>query len=208
MGAVLKRAFDVIAAAGVLLLMSPLLLVIAVLVRWKMGSPVLFRQPRPGLLARPFTLVKFRTMRSAKPGEDAVASDALRLTALGKWMRKYSLDEFPQLWNVLAGDMSLVGPRPLLMQYVERYTPEQARRHLVKPGVTGWAQVRGRNSIDWEQKFALDVWYVDHHSFWLDLKILLETAGSVLKREGISQDGFATMPEFMGTKTAANGKRG
>jgi len=170
-----------------------------------MGSPILFFQDRPGLDARFFRLYKFRTMRGAAGADGKPLADAERLTPLGHWMRKWSLDELPELFNVLKSDMSLVGPRPLLPQYLRRYTPEQARRHEVKPGLTGWAQVNGRNAITWEEKFALDVWYVDNRSFWLDLKILAMTAWKVLKREGISAEGEATMPEFMGT--ASDGGR-
>jgi lipopolysaccharide/colanic/teichoic acid biosynthesis glycosyltransferase len=201
-----KRVLDTVASAVILLLLSPLILVLALLVRINMGSPVFFRQQRPGLSGAPFMLLKFRTMRPAETSENEIASDASRLTPLGAWMRRHSLDELPQLWNVLRGDMSLVGPRPLLMQYLARYTPEQARRHLVRPGITGWTQVRGRNALSWEQKFALDVWYVDHWSLGLDARILAETAWRVLKREGIARQGYATMPEFMGSKTAGNGK--
>ena len=160
-----------------------------------MGSPVFFRQTRPGYLGRPFTVVKFRTMTTGEGGDD------VRLTRLGRLLRKTSLDEIPQLWNVLRGELSLVGPRPLLMQYLERYTPEQARRHEVLPGMTGWAQINGRNAISWEEKFALDVWYVDHWSLTLDLKILLQTIRKIVRREGISAPGVATMTEFMGSNS-------
>ncbi len=187
-----KRTADVIASAAGLLVLSPLLIPVGVLVRATIGSPVFFRQARPGLHGQPFTLLKFRTMRSGR------GSDAERLTTLGRFLRRASIDELPELWNVLRGDMSLVGPRPLMMQYLDRYTPEQARRHEVKPGITGWAQVNGRNAIAWEQKFALDVWYVDHQSLWLDFKIILLTPWKVLRREGVSQQGQATMEEFMG----------
>lgn len=164
-----------------------------------MGSPVFFRQTRPGLHGKPFELIKFRTMREPLPGENPSQTDSVRLTKVGRILRSTSLDEFPTFINVLKGDMSLVGPRPLLMQYLDRYTPEQARRHEVKPGITGWAQINGRNALTWEDKFKLDVWYVDHQSLWLDLKILSMTAYKVLKREGISAKGEATMPEFMGS---------
>jgi len=187
-----KRAADVIAAIVGLLVLSPLLGVVSVLVRATNGSPVLFKQTRPGRSGRPFTLLKFRTMRNGS------GADAERLTRLGRFLRRFSLDEIPELWNVLKGEMSIVGPRPLMMQYLDRYTPEQARRHEVKPGITGWAQVNGRNAISWEQKFALDVWYVDHQSPWLDIKTILLTPWIVLRREGISQQGRATMEEFMG----------
>ena len=199
-----KRLFDIVVAATALLVLSPLLLLVALAVRLDLGSPVLFRQQRPGLRGRPFELVKFRTMRDdAAVGTD-IKGDARRLTRFGAFLRKTSLDELPELWNVLRGDMSLVGPRPLLMQYLGRYTPEQARRHEVRPGLTGWAQVNGRNALSWEEKFALDVWYVDHRSFWLDLKILVRTARHVLRPSGISAAGEATMPEFMGSETASH----
>jgi lipopolysaccharide/colanic/teichoic acid biosynthesis glycosyltransferase len=203
---VAKRAFDVAAAALGLLLAAPLLGAIALAVRLRQGSPVLFRQRRPGLHGRPFELVKFRTMRDGDGPDGRPLPDAERLTSLGRFLRATSLDELPQLWNVLNGDVSLVGPRPLLMQYLPRYSPEQARRHDVLPGITGWAQVNGRNAISWEQKFALDVWYVDHWSLALDAKILLMTIARVLARSGVSQRGHATMPEFMGTeRTLADG---
>jgi sugar transferase EpsL len=185
-----KEAMDRLGAAVGLLLCLPLLAAVAVAVRATVGRPVLFRQQRPGRGGRPFLMVKFRTMRPG-PG-----SDAERLTRLGRFLRATSLDELPELWNVLRGEMSLVGPRPLLMRYLERYTPEQRRRHEVKPGLTGWAQVNGRNAVDWDQRFALDVWYVDHWSLGLDLHILARTPGAVLRRRGISAPGSATMPEF------------
>jgi len=195
----IKRLFDIAVSLCLLMPVLPVLIVIGVCIRMSMGSPVFFRQQRPGLHGRPFNLVKFRTMHDAVPGEDVAATDALRLTRLGRFLRACSLDELPTLFNVLVGNMSIVGPRPLLMQYLERYSPEQARRMEVPPGVTGWAQVNGRNAISWEEKFRLDVWYVDNCSLGLDLKILWLTARSVLKREGISHAGEATMPEFMGT---------
>jgi lipopolysaccharide/colanic/teichoic acid biosynthesis glycosyltransferase len=195
-----KRLFDSAVSLCVIIPLLPVLLVIGVCIRVTMGAPVFFRQQRPGLHGRPFNLIKFRTMNVPAPGEDAAATDAVRLTRLGRTLRALSLDELPTLFNVLNGSMSLVGPRPLLMQYLERYTPEQFRRHEVLPGVTGWAQVNGRNAISWEEKFRPDVWYVDNCSFALDFKILWMTALSVLKREGISHAGEATMPEFMGTK--------
>lgn len=194
-----KRFFDILLSAAVLVVVSPLMIVFALAIRWKMGSPVLFRQVRPGLHGRPFTHYKFRTMIDQRDRYDNLLPDAERLTPFGQFFRRTSLDELPEFWNVLKGDMSLVGPRPLLMQYLGRYTPAQARRHEVKPGITGWAQVNGRNAITWEEKFALDVWYVDNRSFRLDLKILAMTAWKVLKREGISAEGEATMPEFMGS---------
>jgi sugar transferase EpsL len=194
----LKRLMDAGVSAAGLLAAAPLLLLIAGVIRATMGAPVLFRQQRPGLLGKPFYLIKFRTMRAMQSGEDTAATDSLRLTPVGRLLRATSLDELPTLWNVLTGDMSLVGPRPLLMQYLERYTPAQARRHEVKPGITGWAQIRGRNALTWEEKFTCDVWYVDNRSLVLDLKILLLTVWKVLQREGISHAGEATMPEFMG----------
>jgi len=196
----IKRLLDIAASLCVLLPALPLHLLICICIRATMGAPVLFRQQRPGLLGRPFKVIKFRTMRAPAPGEDLALTDALRLTRLGRFLRTFSLDELPTLFNVLTGNMSLVGPRPLLMQYLERYSSEQARRLEVRPGVTGWAQVNGRNAISWEEKFRLDVWYVDNCSLGLDLKILWMTALSVLRREGISHAGEATMPEFMGTK--------
>lgn len=197
----IKRLFDITVSLCLLMPALPVLIVVCVCIRTTMGSPVFFRQQRPGLLGRPFNLIKFRTMRAPVAGEDVAASDARRLTRLGRFLRACSLDELPTLFNVLGGSMSLVGPRPLLMQYLERYSPEQARRLEVQPGVTGWAQVNGRNAISWEEKFRLDVWYVDNRSLGLDLKVLWLTARSVLKREGISHAGEATMPEFMGTDT-------
>ncbi len=198
--AIVKRALDVGVAVAGLVLSAPLLGVLAAAIRVTMGRPVCFRQERPGRGGRPFRIVKFRTMRDTEPGEDPLTSDAMRLTALGGWLRRTSLDELPTLWNVLSGDMSLVGPRPLLMRYLSRYSAEQARRHEVKPGLTGWAQVNGRNAISWEEKFQYDVWYVDHQSLLLDLRILARTALKVLKREGISAGDHATMPEFMGAE--------
>jgi lipopolysaccharide/colanic/teichoic acid biosynthesis glycosyltransferase len=198
----LKGAFDRSAALVGLLLVAPILITVAAAVRAQMGSPVFFRQLRPGRGAKPFELVKFRTMLNATGPDGRLLPDAERLTPFGRFLRAASLDELPQLWNVLSGDLSLVGPRPLLMQYLSRYSPEQARRHDVLPGITGWAQVNGRNAISWEQKFALDVWYVDHWTLWLDLKILVMTAARVLHRSGISREGHATMPEFMGSEPA------
>lgn len=190
-----KRAFDLAAAAAGLLVLAPLLLALAALVRLRLGSPVLFRQTRPGCKGRPFTLVKFRTMRDPRPGEDAFATDADRLTPLGSFLRSASLDELPELLNVLKGEMSLVGPRPLLMEYLPRYSAEQARRHEVRPGVTGWAQVNGRNAISWERKFELDVWYVDHMSFLLDLRIIARTFARVAGKDGIVAE-----TKFMGSE--------
>lgn len=189
----MKRFFDIAAVVVAAAVWLPLLLVVGVAVRLALGRPVLFVQERPGLGGRPFKLVKFRTMRSG------TGADAERLTRLGRWLRATSLDELPELWNVLKGEMSLVGPRPLLMRYLPRYTPEQARRHEVRPGITGWAQVNGRNALTWEQKFAYDVWYVDHRSLGLDLKILRQTVWRVVTRQGISAEGEATMGEFGGS---------
>ena len=195
----MKRLCDIVIAGLALVAALPVLSILAVLIRMTMGSPVLFRQPRPGLHGRPFELVKFRTMRDALGRDGAPLADADRITLLGRILRSTSVDELPELWNVLKGEMSLVGPRPLLMEYLPLYTPEQARRHQVRPGITGWAQVNGRNALSWEEKFALDVWYVDHRGFWLDVKILLMTAAKVLRRDGISADGEATMTKFKGT---------
>jgi len=195
-----KRSLDLAVALVGLAVLSPLILVIALAIRLTMGRPVFFRQVRPGREARPFTLLKFRTMNSSTDVRGELLPDAQRLTRFGTILRRSSLDELPQLWNVLVGDMSLVGPRPLMMQYLERYTPEQARRHEVPPGITGWAQINGRNSVTWEERFRLDVWYVDNRSFLLDLRILALTAWRVLKREGISPRGHSFMPEFMGTQ--------
>jgi len=195
-----KRLFDLTAASLGLALLSPLLLLLALLVRLFHGTPVLFRQMRPGYWGRPFHLYKFRTMTDERGGTGGLLPDAERLTRFGRFLRAASLDELPELFNILRGEMSFVGPRPLLMQYLDRYSPEQARRHHVLPGLTGWAQVNGRNALTWEDKFRLDVWYVDHWSFWLDIKILLITLWKVLKREGISQEGHATAEEFMGNK--------
>ena len=194
----IKRVVDIAGASVGIILVAPVLLVVSLLVLLTMGRPVLFRQQRPGLRGKPFTLYKFRTMRDARSASGELLPDELRLTTFGKWLRSTSLDELPELFNVLKGEMSLVGPRPLLMEYLPRYSPEQARRHEVKPGITGWAQVNGRNALSWEEKFRLDVWYVDHWNLWLDVKILLLTIWKVLKREGISAEGSATMPVFTG----------
>ena len=193
-----KRAVDILGAAIGLIVFGLPMVLIAMAVYATMGRPVLFRQLRAGLHGRPFWLYKFRTMTHARDPGGRLLPDGQRLTRLGRWLRTTSLDELPELWNVLKGDMSLVGPRPLLTEYLERYTPEQARRHEVKPGITGWAQVNGRNALTWEEKFRLDVWYVDNWNLWLDLKILLRTVLKVLRREGISAEGHATMPEFQG----------
>ncbi len=193
-----KRIFDLALSIPGFLLLSPIIALISLYVRIQLGSPVLFRQIRPGLHARPFTIYKFRTMTDDRDQNGNLIPDAQRLTRLGRFLRVSSLDELPELWNVIKGDMSLVGPRPLLMQYLDRYTDEQIRRHEVKPGITGWAQVNGRNAITWEEKFQLDVWYVDNWSLWLDLKILGMTVLKILRREGINQPGQATMEEFKG----------
>ena len=197
----MKRIFDfLLASIGLALLGIPLLL-LAWQVRRKLGSPVLFRQVRPGLRGQPFEMVKFRTMTDARGPDGQLLPDAERLTAFGRFLRSSSLDELPELWNVLKGDMSLVGPRPLLVEYLPLYSTEQARRHEVRPGITGWAQVNGRNAIGWEDKFKLDVWYVDHRSLWLDIKILWLTVKKVLVREGISAAGEATRGKFTGSKS-------
>jgi len=194
----LKRAFDIVFSACWLVGFAPLLLVVAILVRLKLGSPVLFIQERPGLRARPFRMVKFRTMTDERGPDGELLPDEQRLTPFGKFLRSTTLDEFPEMWNVLIGEMSVVGPRPLLMRYVARYDAFQARRMEVRPGVTGWAQVNGRNSLSWEEKFALDVWYVDHRSFWLDMKIVVMTFFKVLTRSGINSGEGKTMEEFRG----------
>ena len=193
-----KRLLDLLAAGGALLLLWPAAALVAGLVAWRMGCPVLFRQTRIGLGGRPFCIAKFRTMTGAAAADGSLLPDGQRLTALGRFLRASSLDELPQLWNVLRGEMSLVGPRPLLPQYLPRYSPEQRRRHDVPPGITGWAQVNGRNALSWEARFELDVWYVDHGSLLLDLRILWLTALRVARRSGISGRGHATMPEFPG----------
>lgn len=194
-----KRIFDILAALFGLVLLSPLLLLLALLVRIFHGAPVLFGQTRPGYRGTLFRIYKFRTMTDARAADGSLLPDAERLTPLGRFLRASSLDELPELLNILRGEMSLVGPRPLLVQYLERYSPEQMRRHDVLPGITGWAQVNGRNALTWDEKFALDVWYVDNRSFWLDIKIILMTVWKVFKREGISQPGHATAEEFMGS---------
>lgn len=196
----MKPIFDFFASALILLLLLPVLLIIALLVRIKLGSPVFFRQIRPGLHSKPFEMIKFRTMTDARGANGVLLSDAERLAQFGRFLRSTSLDELPELWNVLRGEMSLVGPRPLLMEYLPLYTPEQARRHAVRPGITGWVQVNGRNVLSWEEKFRLDVWYVDHQSFWLDIKILFLTVKKVLSRDGISKDGHATTDYFKGSQ--------
>ena len=194
----MKRLLDVLIAALALVLVSPLMAVTALLVAVFLGSPVIFRQSRPGLHGRPFTMYKFRTMTNAKAANGTALPDVERLTALGRFLRRTSLDELPELVNVLRGDMSLVGPRPLLMEYLPLYTPEQNRRHIVRPGITGWAQINGRNAATWEQKFACDIWYVDNQSFLLDMKILLATVRKVIGGEGVSEPGHATARPFDG----------
>jgi len=195
----MKRLFDILVSAGALLLFSPVIAAVAIAVRLNMGSPVLFRHRRPGLNGRPFVMLKFRTMRERAGADGEPLPDSERLTRLGTFLRSTSLDELPELLNVLKGEMSLVGPRPLLMEYLERYDDFQARRHEVKPGMTGWAQVNGRNAITWEEKFRHDVWYVDNRSVWLDLRIIVMTIGKVLRRSGVSAQGEATMPVFQGS---------
>ena len=196
----IKRGFDLTTALILLILLSPLLALIALAVRWKLGRPVLFVQTRPGLHGAAFAFYKFRTMSDARNTAGALLPDAARLTPLGKLMRKLSLDELPQLVNVLKGDMSMVGPRPLLMEYLPLYSERQARRHEVRPGITGWAQVNGRNTLDWDERFELDLWYVEHRSFWLDLKIIAVTLWRLLRPQGIAQAGHATMTKFTGSR--------
>jgi len=196
----IKRFFDILISTFGLLLLSPVIAFIAWQIRCKLGSPVLFRQVRPGLSGRPFKMIKFRTMRDAVDAAGNPLPDSERMTPFGSFLRASSLDELPELWNVLKGDMSLVGPRPLLMEYLLLYSPEQYRRHEVRPGVTGWAQINGRNALSWEEKFRLDVWYVDNRSLWLDLKIIFLTIKKVVVRDGISAEGEATMPKFTGSK--------
>ena len=191
-----KRVLDIAGATTALIVTSPLLLGVAATVRNRMGSPVLFKQQRPGINGKPFTLLKFRTMRIFENPANIGQSDAERITPFGRWLRASSIDELPELLNVLRGEMSLVGPRPLLMEYLDRYTPEQSQRHSVKPGITGWAQINGRNSLSWDEKFALDVWYVKHVSFKIDVQILWRTVIQVIKRSDVSAAGHETMPEF------------
>lgn len=195
----MKRILDLSAALLGLILLAPIILILAILIRLKLGSPILFTQARPGLHGKPFRMIKFRTMTDARDADGNLLPDSVRLTAFGRFLRSTSLDELPELWNVFKGDMSLVGPRPLLMEYLPRYSSEQARRHEVRPGITGWAQINGRNAISWEEKFKFDVWYVDNQSFWLDLKILMLTIKKVFVREGISAKGEATMQKFTGS---------
>lgn len=197
----MKRLFDFLASAVAIVLLAPIMAWIAATVRSRLGAPALFRQYRPGVGGRPFQLIKFRTMRDTVDPQGRLLSDAERLTPFGKWLRSTSLDELPELWNVLKGEMSLVGPRPLLMEYLPMYSPIQARRHEVRPGITGWAQVNGRNAISWEEKFALDVYYVDHQNFWFDFKIMLLTVRQILGREGITSVHSATAEKFTGNRT-------
>jgi lipopolysaccharide/colanic/teichoic acid biosynthesis glycosyltransferase len=202
MSRLLKRLTDLVLGIPSLMALVPLMLCLALAVRFRLGSPVLFRQERPGLHGRPFMLVKFRTMTGAADTDGRPLPDADRLTRFGRFLRSTSLDELPELWNVLKGDMSLVGPRPLLMEYLPLYSPRQSRRHEVKPGLTGWAQVNGRNALTWEDRLEMDVWYVENRSWLLDLKIIWKTIGIVLHREGISQQGSATMEKFRGNTQA------
>src|SRR5690554_1859296 len=197
---VLKRVFDIIVSVVALILLLPVFLVVMILVRIKLGSPIFFRQVRPGKDGKPFVMIKFRTMLNAYDQKGNLLPNEHRMTKFGMMLRSTSLDELPELWNVLKGDMSIVGPRPLLMDYLDLYTPEQARRHDVRPGVTGWAQVNGRNAISWEKKFELDVWYVENKSIWLDFKIMFQTVKKVLVKEGINQSEEVTMTRFMGNK--------
>jgi lipopolysaccharide/colanic/teichoic acid biosynthesis glycosyltransferase len=195
-----KRLFDLVLGLLGLVVLTPVLIILTLLIRIKFGTPVLFRQQRIGLCDKVFTIFKFRTMTAVRDSQGNLLTDAERLTPFGRFLRSTSLDELPEFFNVLLGDMSLVGPRPLLVQYLPRYTPEQARRHAVKPGITGWVQINGRNAISWEDKFVLDVWYVDNMSFWLDIKIIFLTMHKVFRREGINQPGQATAEEFKGAK--------
>lgn len=197
----IKRIFDILVATAMLIITSPLFLILSILIRIKLGGPVIFAQVRPGMHGTPFKMFKFRTMTNARDCNGTLLSDSDRLTYLGKLLRSSSLDELPELWNVLKGEMSLVGPRPLLMEYLPLYSIQQARRHEVHPGITGWAQINGRNAISWEAKFEFDVWYVDHQSFFLDTKILLLTIKKILIREGINAAGEATMKKFEGSNT-------
>jgi len=194
-----KRILDIVGASVGIVLLLPVMAIVAIIIRLTMGAPVLFRQVRPGLHGKPFVMYKFRTMLDLRDEQGNLLPDEKRLTPLGRFLRSTSLDELPELFNVLKGDMSLVGPRPLLMKYLDRYTSEQFRRHEVKPGITGWAQVNGRNALTWEEKFKLDVWYVDNWDLWLDIKILALTLWKVVKREGITHPGQVTMEEFMGS---------
>ena len=195
----LKRLIDLLIATAGLVLLSPVIAVLALLVRLRLGGPVLFRQQRPGLHGQPFQMLKFRTMTGARDADGALLPDDQRLTPFGRWLRASSLDELPELWNILVGDMSVVGPRPLLMQYLPLYNERQRRRHEVRPGITGWAQVNGRNALSWEGRFELDVWYVEHRSFWLDARIFFLTFHKVARRDGIAETGQATMSAFTGS---------
>ena len=196
----MKPVIDIVLSFVAIIILCPVILVVGLLIRFKLGSPILFQQVRPGKDGKPFKMIKFRSMLDAEDSDGNVLPDEQRLTRFGKLLRSSSLDELPGLWNVIKGDMSLVGPRPLLMEYLPRYSAEQYRRHDVKPGITGWAQVNGRNAISWEQKFELDVWYVDNQSFWLDIRILFMTVKKVLFRDGISAEGEATMSKFTGSQ--------
>ncbi|MEC9368865.1 MAG: sugar transferase [Pseudomonadota bacterium] len=202
-----KRLFDILVTLAAMPVILPLGLIVALLVRLRLGSPVIFSQQRPGYRGKPFHIYKFRTMTDARDRSGKLLPDVKRLTGFGSVLRRFSLDELPEFWNVLKGEMSLVGPRPLLMQYLAHYSKEQSRRHDVLPGITGWAQINGRNALDWEQKFAHDLWYVDNHSLWLDIRILLLTLWSALQGEGISAPGHATMPPFTGSGRRAPGRR-
>jgi lipopolysaccharide/colanic/teichoic acid biosynthesis glycosyltransferase len=200
----MKRLLDIVVAAAALIMLSPVFLILALVVRLRLGAPVLFRQRRPGVGGQPFELIKFRSMTDARNARGELLPDEQRLPATGRLLRSSSLDELPELWNVLRGDMSLVGPRPLLMEYLPLYSPRQARRHEVRPGLTGWAQVNGRNSLSWEDKFELDVWYVDNQSLWLDCRIIVLTVWQVLARRGISAEGESTMPRFRGSQQSGS----
>ena len=201
MKAAVKRWTDVVLAGAALIVVAPVMTAVAAVIFVRDGRPVLFRQVRPGYRGKPFTLLKFRTMTDARDERGAPQADSERLTRVGKWLRHMSLDELPQLWNVLRGEMSVVGPRPLLMEYLSRYSVEQSRRHGVKPGITGWAQIHGRNAVPWPERFELDVWYVENWSWRLDLEILARTIWQTIARDGVCQPGHATMPEFMGNRT-------
>lgn len=199
----LKRAIDIVGALFGMFILSPIFLLVTLAVWIRMGRPIFFRQTRPGLAERPFRMIKFRTMANTRDEAGALLPDGQRMTKVGSFLRSSSLDELPELWNVLIGDMSLVGPRPLLTAYLGRYSPEQARRHDVKPGITGWAQINGRNAISWDEKFLLDIWYVDHRSTWMDFRILCKTVAQVVKRDGINNAESDTMPEFIGKKSTS-----
>jgi lipopolysaccharide/colanic/teichoic acid biosynthesis glycosyltransferase len=201
----MKRLFDFLIALLLLIILAPPLTVLILIIRIKLGSPVFFRQTRPGLKSQPFKMIKFRTMTDGRDVNEVLLSDANRLTPFGHFLRSTSLDELPELWNVIKGEMSLVGPRPLLMEYLPLYSPEQDRRHEVRPGITGWAQINGRNAISWDEKFKLDVWYVDNQNMWLDIKILLMTARKVLIRDGITAEGEASMSAFKGSTVNKEG---